>query len=396
MSDIRAKITSIEDSIDADLRSLVRFGTQEQAEQASRAREALRLAAMDQALSNLESRSAAILALVSSLQAITEGLRGHLVGNALQHFRDALSEGQILLDEIQGRHGAIPSPTTVPGTTASADTGAMPAADAAPSPSATPSPSPVVTPPTEPEPESVPSPPPVDEPPPLASRLETPAEPQIETDLKLSPGNEPFREALLEAALRCGLSPSALAALIDAEAARRPDESWDPNSANPRSSARGLTQFLSTTWIGMAERNGTFLNELARSRGCLDPRGKVIPARRNDLLELRFDARTSILTAADFARQNLAFLAANGCIPADASHDEKARIAYLAHHEGPAGARDFVLGSLAEDRAEQLLRVNAGSRAVSLHARHGSWRAAYTAFLNEYMDRKIQPSRFRL
>jgi len=390
MSDIRAKIAGIEHSIDADLRNLVRFGTQEQAEQAARTRETLRLAALDQALASLESRNATILELVSSLQAITDGLKRHPVGDALQHFREALSEGQLLLDDIQERHGAEANPAVTSRRTAPADAGPIPATDPTPSLSLALSPPPVVAP--EAEVGIAPSTPPVDEPPPLTSR---PAVPRTATVLKLSPGNEAFREAILEASRRCGLAPSALAALIDAEAAKRPDGSWDPKSANPRSSARGLTPFLSATWIDMAERNGTFLNELARSRGCLDSRGKVLPARRNELLDLRLDASISILTAADFAKRNLEFLAVAGCIPANASHDEKARIAYLAHHEGPAGARDFILGSLAEDRAEKLLRVNAGSRAASLRAVHGSWRAAYTVFLNEYMDRKIQPSRFR-
>src|SRR5690606_28973798 len=250
MSDIRAKIAGIEHSIDADLRNLVRFGTQEQAEQAARTRETLRLAALDQALASLEGRNATVLELVSSLQAVTAGLKRHPVGDALQHFREALSEGQLLLDDIQERHGAEANPAVTSRRTAPADAGPIPATDPTPSLSLALSPPPVVAP--EAEEGLAPSTPPADEPPPLTSR---PAVPRDETDLKLSAGNEAFREASLEASRRCGLAPSALAALIDAEAAKRPDGSWDPKSANPRSSARGLTQFLRATWIDMAERN---------------------------------------------------------------------------------------------------------------------------------------------
>lgn len=39
---------------------------------------------------------------------------------------------------------------------------------------------------------------------------------------------------------------------------------WDPRSASSRSSARGMTQFLDATWIGMACTEGTFLNARAK------------------------------------------------------------------------------------------------------------------------------------
>ena len=42
---------------------------------------------------------------------------------------------------------------------------------------------------------------------------------------------------------------------------------WQVMSRNPRSSAAGLGQFLSGTWIGEAQRKGTYLNEVARTRG---------------------------------------------------------------------------------------------------------------------------------
>lgn len=384
MSDVKAEVASIERSVDAGLRNLVRFGTQEQADQANNAREKLRLAAMDQALASLESRNEAILGLVVSLQTIVDGLRHHPVGGALDEFRNALADGELLLDSIQhpeedevpiphpappeSEPGAAEPPSAVPSTGAPANTDTPHEAAASPAPAA-------------------------DVPRPVAPAAAAPAGHSM--DLKLDPPNERFRGALLEAAKRCMVAPSALAAVIDAEAAKKPDGGWDPNSANPRSSARGLTQFLSATWLDMACRGGTFLNELARSKGFLDGAGKPLSARLADLLDLRFDAKASIITAADFAKQNLAFLERSGCIAPGCGDDEKARFAYLAHHEGAGGARDFLKGTLAEARAERLLRVNAGSKASSLRNQHGSWRSAYVAFLNAYIDRKIRPERFR-
>lgn len=376
MSDIKAEVASIERSVDAGLRNLVRFGNQDQAKQAEKAREKLRLAAMDQALANLESRNAAIIALVASLQEVVDGLRHHPVGGALDEFRNALADGELLLDTIQHpEEEETPIPHPAPPESGPGGAAAPPVVPSTGMPAATEtggSAAPSPTPPTE------------------APR---PAAPSM--DLKLDPPNEPFRAALLKAAQRCAIAPSALAALIDAEAAKKPDGGWDPNSANPRSSARGLTQFLSATWLDMARRGGTFLNETGRSKGLLDGAGKPVSARLADLLDLRFDAEASIVTAADFAKQNLDFLGRSGCIPQNAGDDDKARFAYLAHHEGPGGARDFLKGTLTESRAERLLRVNAASKASSWRNDHGSWQAGYVAFLNAYMDRKIRPARFR-
>lgn len=55
--------------------------------------------------------------------------------------------------------------------------------------------------------------------------------------------------AIQSAAARTGVPASALAAIIDAEAAKSPDGSWRLMSRNPRSSAAGLGQFLSLSLI---------------------------------------------------------------------------------------------------------------------------------------------------
>jgi hypothetical protein len=204
--------------------------------------------------------------------------------------------------------------------------------------------------------------------------------------LKLGP-NEIYRDDLEFAATRTGFDAAALAALIDAEAAKLPNGQWNKDSAAPSSSAVGLTQFLEATWLDRARKLGSYLNEQAKAAGLLEA------DQRTALLALRTVARVSITTAAEFANDNLAILAKAGFTPA--SDDEKARLAYLAHHEGAGGARSFLAQTIGEARAQKLLETNVAGQAAGLHAQHGTWEAAYRAWLNGYIAKKIQPQRFR-
>lgn len=89
--------------------------------------------------------------------------------------------------------------------------------------------------------------------------------------------------ALQRAAARTGLPATALAAIVNAEAGKGRDGAWQCYSRNPRSSAAGLGQFLSGTWEHMAESKGTWLNDVARARGCSPHRasaGKCRPRLR--------------------------------------------------------------------------------------------------------------------
>ncbi|QCI80046.1 hypothetical protein E6W36_12600 [Hankyongella ginsenosidimutans] len=105
----------------------------------------------------------------------------------------------------------------------------------------------------------------------------------------LSLGSNAGYQPLFEAAgARTGLAPALLAAIVGAEAESR-NGAWDPNSRNPRSSAAGLTQFLDSTWIGEAQRPGTYLNGVAQANGWLTAQGRIAPQAREALLDLRFD-----------------------------------------------------------------------------------------------------------
>ena len=218
-------------------------------------------------------------------------------------------------------------------------------------------------------------------------------------DLVLGP-NERYRAALLMAEARTKIDAAALAALIDAEAARirnGPEAgTWDPQSSAEGSSAKGLTQFLDDTWRTMACTPGTLLNDVATQKKCLTADNTVAAGMDDTLLDLRFDPTISIVTAAEYGLANLRALQAARLIEPDLGDDERARFIYLAHHEGPSGAKSFLRGDanvplsklaaqVGDERARQLTAAAGGDVAL-----------AYRTWLTAFMDQKIQPSRFRL
>jgi hypothetical protein len=180
--------------------------------------------------------------------------------------------------------------------------------------------------------------------------------------LRLGP-NASFQPLLEQAARRTSLDPGLLAAIIDAEAARRPDGSWNPASRNPRSSASGLGQFLTGTWLDEARRPGSWLAGEAAARGWTNAGGALREGARSALLDLRFDPRASIEAIADHAAANLRRLRAAG-VQADSLPDQ-ARAAYLAHHLGLGDALRFLGGGLPEGRASRLLAAQVGEVAAS-------------------------------
>lgn len=116
-------------------------------------------------------------------------------------------------------------------------------------------------------------------------------------NLKLG-SNSKYRHIVLDAAKRSGISPQAIAAIMNAEAAtithryelpvidpktgkQRTDANgklltrkvtenngeWDTRSASPLSSARGMTQFLDASWIDQAVSDGTYLCAYLKKQG---------------------------------------------------------------------------------------------------------------------------------
>ena len=230
-----------------------------------------------------------------------------------------------------------------------------------------------------------------------------PAEtPQSEgTDTLTLGANERYRADIEFAADRTGLPKAVIAAVINAEAAKDANGVWDPDSANGRSSARGLTQFLSSTWIGEATKPGTHLNQYARDAGYVDGNNQVVDGHKQDLLDLRFTPRLAITAAAEYDHGIFSRLEREGRIPAGAEDQDLARYLYIGHHEGLGGARQILppageSPSLSDSRAQQLFDANANDRTQQkyLQQNGNDVSQAYIAWLNDYIDYAVNPGDF--
>ena len=206
--------------------------------------------------------------------------------------------------------------------------------------------------------------------------------------------NAAYGAAILQAAGRTGIAPSALAAVIDAEAARNRDGSWNVMSRNPRSSAAGLGQFLSGTWLSMAQKPGTWLNTVANRNGWLSASGQVDAAHRAGLLRLRYDAEAAIESVADYAAENLAVMNRRG-YTTGGDYASVARAIYLAHHLGPGDATLFLGRGLRAERAGMLLSAQIGRpEAARRIAIHGDAVSAHRQWLTGYIDARIRPDKY--
>ncbi len=206
--------------------------------------------------------------------------------------------------------------------------------------------------------------------------------------------NARYGWAFAGAEQRTGIPAPALAAIVDAEAAKSHDGSWNALSRNPRSSAAGLGQFLSGTWQDLAQTQGTWLNTVASQKGWLDARGKVDPAGRAELLALRYDPQASIATVADMAKLNLDRLEKSG-IRVRTDSETLAKAAYLSHHLGFGDARKFLGAGIEPGRARMLLAAQIGESAADQRiAGTGNAVQAHRQWLLGFIDRRIQPQKF--
>lgn len=211
--------------------------------------------------------------------------------------------------------------------------------------------------------------------------------------------NESYREAILAASKRTGMEPQAIAAVINAEAAKAkkgPDKGkWDPKSKATTSSARGLTQFLDGTWKAEAGRSDTMLGQAAKGKSWAQ------------VSAMRDDPSHSIMAAAEYDSRALKELQDKGLVDQNLTPTQKAQAAYTAHHEGSGGASTlyrYRKGQLSAKelakyraRTKKMLPAQVGKKEAQrlINEAGGDSAKAYSDWLNGYVGKNIQPDKFR-
>jgi peptidoglycan hydrolase-like protein with peptidoglycan-binding domain len=246
---------------------------------------------------------------------------------------------------------------------------------------------------------AAPAPTPGDPSKPVGPPASDPGTAPAEDDLVLGP-NDRYRAALLQAQSITSIDAAALAALIDAEAAKIAGGAdagvWDAKSSNSSTSAVGLTQFLESTWCDMACRPGKVLNKAARQNNMVTSNNQLVANMRKALLALRFDPTMSIVTAAEYGFDNLNALIKDQLVESSAGDDDRAWHIYLAHHEGLAGAEHFLRNDETVPFSKLVQQVGTARANQLVLAAGGDVTIAYRKWLTDFMEQKIQPSRFRM
>ena len=263
--------------------------------------------------------------------------------------------------------------------------------------------------------------------------------------------NNPYRDAILAASKRLRLVPQALCALIECEAAKeeivvplldpvthKPLKNkkgkpltkkigtrWDELSGSPHGNISGMTQFLHSTWLGLALQPGTYLHDQAIANGwvkqeTIPKKGKqwvfvledgttTKPENHRDdenvraCLAKRLDHVWAINTAVDYGIENLSILE-NAKLKISGLPDmDKAKMMYLMHHEGAKAGPKFIKNSLVSSDAEgaalrakfaQQFRTkndDGYARADALiEAAGGDVGYAYRKWLSGYIDDKFR------
>ncbi|SDB82929.1 LysM peptidoglycan-binding domain-containing M23 family metallopeptidase [Acinetobacter boissieri] len=229
------------------------------------------------------------------------------------------------------------------------------------------------------------------------------------------PENEKYRGYIFAAAKRHNLTPHSLAALINAEAAKLNDRGeWNPKSkAPPPGTAAGLTQFLSASWLGMAADTNALVGQyVAAKYPNVKPKDLSTFFSKNshikqEVLDLRFNPEMSIDAAGAYARANLKGLQKD--VPSVSQLQDAealAKLAYLLHHEGLAGAKTIIKDNLTEKRAYELLNTQlvyknkktkelvTERRDILLKRYHNDPIKAYKSWLMGYVNEHINVYKF--
>jgi hypothetical protein len=162
------------------------------------------------------------------------------------------------------------------------------------------------------------------------------------------------RAAIARAATATGVDFDYLLAQAKIESA------LDPGARAGTSSAAGLYQFTSATWLETIDRHGARHGMHWADDAITRKAGRAEigdPAMRAQVMSLRFDADASALMAAELARDNA------GELRATLGREPGAAELYLAHFLGSGGARSFLAALQADpgQSAAALLPQAAGA-----------------------------------
>ncbi|GJH09522.1 hypothetical protein CBA19CS11_11810 [Caballeronia novacaledonica] len=206
-----------------------------------------------------------------------------------------------------------------------------------------------------------------------------------EGNLRLAPGNEKYRAMIIAAAPKYNLTPQSIAALIGAEASANREGMWraDSNVDHP-DKAQGLAQFFPDAWTEVFNYPTSLLCQDCKSMS------------RAQWMSKRLEAKYAVDGAAAYAASNLRnFASVSGWNVGSLAPEEKAKLAYMLHHEGATGATRLLLGIpdsyTAEGATNRLTKqLNSAEKANQLVAQHhGSAVEAYKSWFFGYVDKKI-------
>lgn len=209
-----------------------------------------------------------------------------------------------------------------------------------------------------------------------------------EKNLLLHPDNDKYRKFIITAANKYGFTPQALAALINAEAALvKGTKEWNAKSYN-NMKAGGLTQALEGTWLdackGLGELKRTLVYERVQNQNIQS---------RTEKLNLRFDPELSIDFAPAYAIYNLNIFKKKFNLNKidQLSPEDKAKFAYLAHHEG---AYKLIMSS--KNYTWENLQHQAGESAIPKYQKlfPNDPTNAYRYWMAQYIDSKIVVTNF--
>lgn len=178
-----------------------------------------------------------------------------------------------------------------------------------------------------------------------------------------------FDYLLAQAKIESGLNPAAKAAT---------------------SSAAGLYQFTTSTWLGMMDRHGgTYGAEWASDAISQTGRGHHVndPLMRRDILALRHDPALASVMAAEFAKEN-----GEALRPVLGREPDHAEL-YLAHFLGSGGAGKFLtaLQSNPEQSAALLFPAPAAANRTIFFNKDGSARSV--AGVMDLMRNKVEAAK---